>query len=482
MKTVVAFTGNRVQILCGEGSAAKIELTRIIDVEFDMNCVLSGVVTDPDVFCAGVKRAWEQNALPKSGIILSLDGNNIKSKKIKIPKVNDKKTLEIVAGEFKEIEILTDPLFSYATVAENPADREILALGSESEFVVNLERLFASIGIKVAAITSTRCTIIKLLGFLDIAPDRSCIIQAMDEENLTTVLIDSGRFMNISSSRIFSEHGSPSFGAEVARNVSQLRQFQQSEKSANIATEVLMAGFRKEDFDVAKEQTEAMGLTATLFAEGQRLQFCEPMNGRIFLHAGAFALGKREANLFAAYQAKLQNSKGRDKLLIKILPILLLVAVLTAISSSLVIANMSKENEVKSLTDYIQSPENIQAQADYNAKVTESATLNRRFQAAEEIKTAIESYPLATSALNETITAAGSGNVTVSITSFTASTGSLNFTAEGKNAETVNEFIKALTDTGLFYYVTYSGYNQNAEDTGYNINVSCVLSPNAGRE
>lgn len=481
MKTVVAFTNNKVQIICGEGSAAGITVSRVIDVDFDMNCVLSGVVTDPDVFLAGMKRVWEGNNLPKIGILLSLDGNNIKSKKASIPKVNRNKTLDIAAMEFKEIEVFTNPVFSYVTLDEAPAGREIMAVGAELDFVQGLVELFTSLGIKIAAITSSRCTMIKLMGLLDFVHGKNCMIQTMDEETLATVLVERGRFVNISSSRVFSEHGSQSFGAEVARNVSQLMQFQISERSENVASEVYMAGFRDEDFRVCKEQIELLSLTVAPFSEGGKIHISEGMSGRLFLHAGALALGPNEGNIYAAYKETRKNNKKRDKLLLKILPILVLVAVLTAWSSTLVIANMEKERTVNELTAYINDASNIAMFEEYNQRVAEAAALNARITASESIKKAIESYPLATSELNRIIAASGTGIVEVNITSYSASSGVFTFTAVGQNAEKINEFVKALTDTGIFYGVSYSGYAATGEAGGYSVNVSCMLSPQAGR-
>ncbi|MEG1427406.1 MAG: hypothetical protein RSC76_06925, partial [Oscillospiraceae bacterium] len=91
-------------------------------------------------------------------------------------------------------------------------------------------------------------------------------------------------------------------------------------------------------------------------------------------------------------------------------------------------------------------------------------------------------YPLMTSALSRVIADCGNGIVDVNILSYSSATGNLNFTAAGKSADKINEFIRALTDTGVFYGVSYSGYTLNADTTeNYSVNVSCTLSPAAGR-
>lgn len=481
MKTVVAFTNNKVQVICGDGTQSGVTVSRVLDVDFEMNCVLSGVITDPEVFAAGIRNAWQKYGLPKKGVVLSLDGNNIKTKKASVPKVNRDKTLDIAAMEFKEIEVFTNPIFSFVTLAEDQAAREIMAVGGEFEFVQSLVEVFSAQGIKVESVVSTRCAMIKLMGLLEFVRGKSCMIQTMDEETLTTVLVENGQFVNISTARVFSEHGSQAFGLEVARNVSQLSQFQSSQRSQNLASEVYMAGFRQEDLQVAKEQIELLAMQVSLFDPGQRLHMSEGITGRLFLHAGALVLGVNEGNLFVSYKEHLKNTKKRDKQLLKILPILILVAIFTAVGSSMVIANQQKERQVMELTNFINDPANVAINKEYQEKLLESGALNARINVTDDIKKAIESYPLATSELNRVIVSCGSGIALVNVTNYSAETGYLHFNAIGADATKINEFVKALTETGIFYGVSYSGYNIIDDVGGYMVNVSCILSPEAGK-
>ena len=96
MKTVVAFTGNKVSVLCGDARGGKIRVEKLIRVSFPIGCVMNGVVTDTEAFCEGIRAAWKENRLPKSGVILSVDGNHVTVKKTQLPRANRKRTGEDV--------------------------------------------------------------------------------------------------------------------------------------------------------------------------------------------------------------------------------------------------------------------------------------------------------------------------------------------------------------------------------------------------
>lgn len=115
----------------------------------------------------------------------------------------------------------------------------------------------------------------------------------------------------------------------------------------------------------------------------------------------------------------------------------------------MVTSNISKERKVDELNSFLSDPQNIQTKIDYDSFINQAAVLNAKFNAAEEIKTAIESYPKAVSALNNTIAASGVGIVDVTINSYEAASGNLNFTSTGSNVDKLNGFIEALTDTGF---------------------------------
>ena len=496
MKTVVAFTGNKVNVLCGDVRGGRIEIEKLLHVAFPIDCVMNGVVTDPEAFCEGVRETWSRHKLPKTGVILSVDGNHIQVKKTQLPKTGRKRTQEMLAYEFRDSGsgeqewvysgIDLGPVKTTDTAPEKggpaPAEiREILGAAAEKNYIAELAEVFSQAGVKLSSIYPSRFSMVRGLSYLEAIRERDCIIESLDGEVLSTVLVEQGSYVNFSSSRVFSDHGSPAFGGEVARTVSQLLQFQSMVKSEHRATDVYCVGFSPEDFQVSSQQVSALGMTASLLEDSPSIRITGGSIRDCFDHAGALAFGKGPGSLYREKTAKEEKLKRRDAFLARLLPYLALFAVFSVISSMLITTNISKQRELDQLHAYLEDPENIARQQEYSSCLEEAARYNARLTLVEELKDSLDSYPRAVSALGRIISGVGEGIVDTTVSSYDAATGSLTLAATGSSAETLNEFIKGLMDTGIFLEVTYSGYDL-VENTGeYNVNVSCVLSPSAGR-
>lgn len=476
MKIIITFTGNSVQILCGDADRNRIQIQRILPVEFSANCVINGVVAEPEIFLEGMKAAWERYRLPKRGILLSVDGNHIRNKRLSVPsKMPVKKVLDTVSYEFLEGAAGSrEDVYSFLTLERGEAENTILALSAERDYIEGFRSLFQKIGIRLEAVTSSRCGIPHVLRYMEEVREQNCVVLSLEGQVLSTILVEQGQYTSLAVSRLFSEHGTASFGAEVGRAVSQLIQLQ---NTARRAGRVFFIGFTPADFAACEEQVSALGLSSSMVRESKGIAVSGGSLGDCFSHAGILAMHKKEGNLLTVSAD--EQAKKRDAVLLRILPVLGVVAAFSILSSILVTSNIEKQRQVDSLNSYLQDEANLQAQSDYQGYVEESALLSRKITAAQEMKEAIASYPRAVSALNETIAACGEGIVEVTISSYDAAGGGLSFTASGRNADTLNEFVKALADTGIFYHVTYSGYALAGDS--YDVNVSCILSPEAGR-
>lgn len=481
MKTVVTFTGNKVYVLCGDGNKERITIEKIIPVQFSENCVINGSITDSGVFGEGIKAVWEQHSLPKNGVILSVDGNHIRTKLMKTPKLTEKKLGEIISYEFRETNEAAESFSSYVVMSKDKNELSILALNAERSYILSVAQIFFELGIKLESMTASRCGIINILSYIQSVKGRNCVILSLEAEILSTILVEQGGYVSFSSAHIYSDHGTRSFGTEVARTVSQMQQFQSTMRSENLITDAFCLGFSEDDYNMSSAQVASLGLGVSVLGESPQISINGGTIADCFNHAGVFVLSKKEGNLYNSIISRQDKIKKRDRFLLKLLPVLVIVAVMAIVSSIFITSNIQKQKEIDRLNAYLEDAGNIKAQEDYNFYIAESARLNGQKASAESMKEAIASYPRAVSSLNATIASCGEGIVDVVINSYDAASGSLGFSATGQNAEKLNEFIKALTDTGLFYNVSYSGYSLMNDTGAYNVNVSCTLSGEAGK-
>ncbi|MDO4458913.1 MAG: hypothetical protein Q4C42_02355 [Clostridia bacterium] len=482
MKTIVTFTGNRVQVLCGSGAENSITIEKKIDVEFSVNCVINGVITDVDVFAEGIKTTWEEHNLPKKDIILAVDGNHIRSRQMNVPAVGYKQIKKIILNEFSDnVMTVEEQASAYMLLSKENGQAQVLAMCAEKTYILELQQAFEKAGVKLGYITSVRCGIINTLNFVDDVKEKDCIVLSLQGEVLSSILIEQGKYVNLSTVRLFTPHGSEGFGGEVTRNVSQLMQFQSSQRSEHPAKEVFFLGFSDEDYDVSAPQVKGLGLSANTIAEGGALIIKEGTLAETFSHAGIFVLADKSCNLMAETSTDAERIKERDRKLLTVLPILALCAILAIFTSTLTLKNNKKQQQLDSLQTFVGNELNRKAYDTYSGGIESAAELNSNKATAQRIRDAIDSYPYAMSSLGDTISKCGTGIADVNIRSYDSISGTINFTAVGTDPTTINEFIKALNETGLFMDVEYSGYQLLSDGESYNINVSCSLNTGAGK-
>lgn len=86
----------------------------------------------------------------------------------------------------------------------------------------------------------------------------------------------------------------------------------------------------------------------------------------------------------------------------------------------------------------------------------------------------LDSYPDVTSNLLRRVEAAGGSAITIQYTNYNAATGELQFNANSSQVIDIPTYIRSLQNCGVFSTVSYTGYT--ADDTGYSIDLRCVLA------
>lgn len=149
---------------------------------------------------------------------------------------------------------------------------------------------------------------------------------------------------------------------------------------------------------------------------------------------------------------------------------------------ALMAANGARQQTVASLQSYLTNQSNLDKYAEYRKRYQSLNTaLNAKYAAAKSISDALATYPPGSQLPEYGDCRLQRGYRQRHAEQYDASTGILTFTSTGQNASTLNQFIKALTTTGIFYNVTYSGYNLSNDGTTYVVDVSCTLDGSAGR-
>lgn len=189
-------------------------------------------------------------------------------------------------------------------------------------------------------------------------------------------------------------------------------------------------------------------------------------------------------NFYQRYKEVEQNRilSKTGRVFFKGLPILLLILAMAAVTFVMRKEIAEKKTELEECKKYINNTKNAADYAEALSLDEEISALLTVVEACSEAKAAILSYPCPRSLILDTVRLLGLQNgLTVTIKSYTASTGTLAFDAVASDASDVNSFIKSVSACGLFASVKYTGYTLDSVN-GYAIKLVCALSEDAGKQ
>lgn len=119
----------------------------------------------------------------------------------------------------------------------------------------------------------------------------------------------------------------------------------------------------------------------------------------------------------------------------------------------------------------------LEQQAPYFEEATQKWSENEALMAQtaviEELTAILATYPTVTTAMMDTLTAAGGKAVQLTLIGYDSS-GKLHFQAQTKKLPNIPIYIQALRQTGLFHSLDYSGYVDSPN--GYLLSLDCTLT------
>ena len=140
------------------------------------------------------------------------------------------------------------------------------------------------------------------------------------------------------------------------------------------------------------------------------------------------------------------------------------------------------KKEIASLESFLENEDNITAQKQAKEFQKQVKEQDQKLADIENAKANIDSYPLVTSRVFETLEDCCPDKVSITITGYNSSTGELQFDAVAPKVTDVSEVIDVWKTLSIFQSVYFTGYTQNQAQDGYTVKVVCILSESAGRQ
>ena len=484
MQTCVYMSNRKIQAAVGNAKKGSISVKRLYETLAPEGCIINGVITAEEELAAHLKEFWRENHLAVNNVCLVLHSSQFMSKTFQVPSMNVKKTLEYIPREFPGVSEAGGSVYGYYEIDTDKKKgmREVFATRMEREFLDSYTRLFASIGVKVTCVRAALGSVVSVLHRMAYFKDRTCILQIQDEDNLTSILMNQGKYCYSSMNRTFSEHGTPSYGVEVARNISGILQFASAQKLENAVTDVTWAGFPEGDIQVCTESLLQMDntLRAGSFLDESVIRSNEDFDSYFFPICGLIPL-EDAGNLFIQYKKTSESSLKRRKLMKQITPVLLLLLVMLVITGFFGGHYWLTSRKLEEVRSYNESPEVLEQSVRYDEVEGQMQWKQMQKAALTKATRNIESYPYFNSSITEVINSCMVEGVDYSIISYDAQTGILNMNMWASDVKAINQFIDRLEEKDIFGHLDYTGYTKLDEERIWTINLVCYLSEMAGK-
>ena len=360
---------------------------------------------------------------------------------------------------------------------EKKGSVDICAGGVEKGNLEQFAEICEECGIEIGGITVPMEGYLRVLKRLDSYWNRTAVYLFFEEESMTSVLCQNGRYLYSGRSRLFSEPGTLDFGTEIVRSISGILQFYAAEKKELPITEVYYAGCPEEDFEVSVEGIHNMQLEAfpMEIGRGASLPSGEPATdwisciGALIRESGR----ERRIDLGRAGLRTAEEEEGSGNAFRHFLLPGALFAGCLAVWGIVAFLNLGVRKEIAEEESWIQD---ARVREQYENALLLEATLQELkgdIAAVERTEENLSVYPDFNSDVLHRIESAGGIDTELLITGYDARTGILTFDASSREVIDIPDYILKLQQTGLFHTVDYTGYAY--DNQWYTISLSCTL-------
>lgn len=483
MKTSVYLSNHRVQIAVGEAKKNKIRIRNFVQFDIREGSLINGVITSEEGLKSQLSKAWESHGISKE-ISLVIDSTQIAAKIMTVPKMNKKKTLEVVKKELSSLENPEKYIYDYRVCGMDKKTGMVTVLGAaiQESMLKSYLDVFASMGVEVESVDIALNAQLKAFERIKGPGNETFIFSKLDGEILISTLFVQGIYKYLNRTRIFAEHGTDGIATEVGNTISSMIQFLATEQKGEKIKSICLGGFPEEDKRILTTPLKDLGLE---IARPFRLTGFEMPDEKEF-YDFIFAIGAlisekgQDINF-----AKKIRSREEDKKSSRVYPGIFAAAgtlvLCIAVSGAIYGMNMVNSAKISDMDAYIEDADN---QADYTNAQNLDLELDNKQSGKEQlsvVKQVLESYPQANTRVEKSVKNSAGTKVSITVDRYDSVTGMYEFVAMAPKVTSIYDFIKKLKKSELFADLKYSGYNYTEETKQYDIHIRTYLSENAGK-
>ena len=488
MSVSVYLSNQIVQIAVGT-RGKKGALKQVFTTMAPEGSIINGIIMDAEALEAHIKRFWEANNIPKKDVYLVVNSNKIAGKKIEVPNLNGKKTVDFIKREFADMQREDEEnTLAYTSIGMNKKTKVKLLYAemAPKEQLREFMQVFAAMGISLKGIISGEGSIIGYAQDTLTKFAKTFILQVINGNLVSNVLFVDGTFSYYNSVRCFNEPGTPEYLDDLARSLNQLEQFMNAEKIQSHVERIFVAGTDNSNLNAYNMVVRDHGVDTNVELVNTGLstnpKLLHESQTALYAVSGLFDQGP-ESNFLTHFSVKDDAEEKMDpqikKYVISVIATLAVMLVGLGIAITFRLIQQSKYDEAK---NYNNSPTVLMQSAEYDAAVEKRDTMLAKYNSINTVVETIDSYPVCNDDVIATIEETARGYAKIEILSFDAEEGRVTFSAKADDVNDIYEYIDKLLEEDIFMNVDHTGYTYSETDKLYDIHVICTLAESVGRD
>lgn len=420
--------------------------------------VLNGVILDAEEVTKKLKKYCNK----LGAVTLVVDSSNIMVKKLQIPKLSKKKSLNIIKSEF-DLGEGHEYVYDLNILSKDKKENHVLGCAVPTDFLEKYLEVFKAARLKIARIDVATNGMVKYISKLPMCSGNTFVMNIVVDHTLMSLLFENGVYKLSSRNRMFHEPGTEAYASELYSKFLAMSQLAKSQKVEAEITQSYYIGIDAKTMrGYAKYVREN---DAELKIDTYRDMECNME----YVYA---LIGNWENTVdidLRSIQKVTESSKkkGTGELVIRALALGILSVPIICYSQKLATDNAAAERQIEALQTYITAKE---ASLEGTEDSTSSSTaLESEIKQYEWVSENVENSKYVEIELLEEIYG---GKVMIESLRYVESSGSLNISGFGNSQKIVAAYSEGLRNGAYADEQYYSGHKVN--DDNYDISIDFI--------
>lgn len=286
----VYISNNSIQAVIGSDSGKRVSIKKVVLEPLEPGCMLNGAIINASAIVQHLESMWKTHHLP-GNVHLVVSSSEIHTKLLTTPILPEAKLRLFLREEFQDIieSEDADPLLDYTVLQAKTEEggAQVLAAHVERNTLAEYVSLFTDAKISLEAINIGLSSAVSLVRRIDPLNAQTCIVAVFDGSAMMQILFVDGCYRFSKRIRLLSDPGSEELFSELARSMSNMIQFNKSEKTQSNISNIYFCGFAGESPTFYARLSEALGTSVSTFPASGVVQ----MNGSARLSDYLYPIG-----------------------------------------------------------------------------------------------------------------------------------------------------------------------------------------------